>query len=35
MDTEQYGLLEKLQLPELQDSYLQETQGGKKLPGDY
>ena len=35
MEVEQYGLLEKLELPELHASYLQETQGGQKQAGDY
>ena len=35
MEVKQYGLLEKLELPELSASYLQETQGGQKQAGDY
>ena len=33
MEVEQYGLLEKLELPELHASYLQETQGGQNKQG--
>ena len=33
MEVEQYGLLEKLELPQLSASYLQETQGGQNKQG--